>query len=120
MSQTNRKPRRTHVPVVQENRAKHAPLAIIAILQHQLAHDLSTPWAIDISPGDSSVRIRLMGREHAAWMATLVVVEENNEETPEPGFLRTSWRVRLPDTGVEFDIVTYREQPMVALTVVSS
>lgn len=102
----------------QKNFTKQAPAALLAIMQHAVDHGLSAPWAIDVSPGDQAIRLRLMGREHAAWVQTLVVVDEHNEKHDRPGWLRTSWVVQLPDTGVRFDIVTYREQPLAVLTVV--
>lgn len=104
----------------QEQFRKQAPVALLAITQHMVDNGLSAPWSIDVSPGDQAIRIRLMGTEHQAWIETLTVLEEHNEDHDRPNWLRTSWSVQLPVTGVVFDIVTYREQPFRALSVVSA
>lgn len=104
----------------QEQFRKQAPVALLAIMQHMVEHNLSAPWSIDVSPGDQAIRIRLMGTDHQAWLRTLTLVEEHNEDHDRPGWLRTAWVVQLPATGVVFDIVTYREQPLTVLSVVSA
>lgn len=104
----------------QETFRKQAPVALLAIMQHAVDHNLSAPFSIDVSPGDSSIRIRLMGAEHEAWMSTLNVLEENNEDHDRVGWVRTAWVVQLPATGVVFDIVSFREAPAPMLSVVSA
>jgi hypothetical protein len=89
---------------------KQATVALLAIMQHSVDHDLSVPMSIDVASRDQSIRLRV-ATGHAEWIRSLVVDAEDNEDGQLPGFVRTSWQVRLPETGVRFDLVTYREFP---------
>lgn len=100
-----------------ETFSKQASVAILAIAQHTVEHQLTVPMSIDVDSRDQSIRIRVAGG-HEQWLNTLCIDDEVNEPGSVATFLRTAWSVRLPESGVRFELVTYRQRPI--LTAVSA
>lgn len=98
----------------QENFAKQANVALLAIFQHAVDHGLSSPLSIDLYRATQKVSIRLYSG-HEDWIQSVVVLEEDNEKVGTGPSMRTAWTVQLPESGVVFDLVTYREQPLMAV-----
>lgn len=100
------------------NFTKQVPVAIAAIGQHIHEHSLPLPLSIDVHPERDLLTVRLIGvRSGAAeaWLCTLVLDGEVNELVA--GFrdqYRTAWSVRLPATGVQFELVAYRAAPFLS------
>jgi len=89
------------------------PLALAALATHMLEHGLPAPYAIDQAHGE--IVVRLTGGVNAveAWIVSVAVDRETNEDTDLGGVegLRSAWLVRLPDTGFRFTFVAYRPYP---------
>lgn len=106
-----------------ETFSKQTPIALHAITGHMVEHNLSAPMSIDILPGEQVIRIRLGGGVVAqdAWINSVCIDDEVNEVIDSPVLksitgnsagIRTAWSVRLPDSGVTFEVVAYRLAPV--------
>jgi hypothetical protein len=97
---------------------KQYPLALQALGLHMQVHDLLVPASIDVieyhhfatMPATRAIRVRLphLPDQQDAWIAS-VAVDGTDVEEVELGF-RTTWSVRLPDTGFRFELVGLRAQ----------
>jgi hypothetical protein len=94
------------------------PLALQALGLHMQAHDLPVPTSVDVieyhhfatRQPSRAIRVRLphLPDQQDAWIAS-VAVDGTDVEEVEFGF-RTTWSVRLPDTGFRFELVGLRAQ----------
>jgi len=102
-----------------ENFTKQVPIAIAALGQHIHEHQLPIPASIDVYPTQQVLRVRIMSGnvdDQKAWVDSAIVESEINEaiqDSPVIGY-RTTWRLRLPDVGVVFELVAFRAEPMLA------
>lgn len=106
-----------------ETFTKLVPIALNAITTHMVDHDLPAPMSIDVLPSEQVIRIRLIGGIEAqdSWVNSVCIDDEVNEVLDSPVLkvitgnaagLRTAWSVRLPDSGVTFELVAYRQAPI--------
>lgn len=98
----------------QENFTRQANVALLAIFQHAVDHGLPSPLSLDLYASRQQISLRVPGG-HDEWLQSLVIIREQNEETHRARYFRTAWTVQLPDTGVVFTLVAYREQPLMAV-----
>jgi hypothetical protein len=101
---------------------KQYPLALAALATHMTTHNLAAPLDIFVVDEhhagrlEKVIRLHLAG-EHTqpAWIASVVIDDEDNE--PMAGGLgtRTRWDVRLPDSGFRFQLVGYRHHPLMSV-----
>lgn len=97
---------------------KQYPLAMIALGEHMQAHHLPAPTAVDIveyghfgqQPTTHTIRLRLPFAGDVAWVNSVIIDHEDTVEV-DLGF-RTTWSVRLPNTGFRFQLVALRAHPL--------
>lgn len=97
-------------------------IAARALLDHIETHDLPFPDDLypDLLGGPPRLVVRVHGNDAAAWAASVAIDSETNERVaPAPGSnaprYRTSWMVRLPDTGTRVEVLTTRPMSLVEM-----
>lgn len=99
-----------------DNFAKQANAAVLTIMQHAVTRKLPPILSIDIYQGAQQVNVRVHDG-YEAWLNSLVIVEEKNEAAASrTGWWRSEWQAQLPDTGVTFNLIAYREAPLQAVS----
>lgn len=99
-----------------ETFAKQANAAVAAIMAHAIEHRLPTIMSIDVYQGAQQLNVRVH-EGYDRWLNSLVLVTETNEPAAlGNGWWRSEWTVQLPDTGVSFNLIAYREQPLQAVS----
>lgn len=102
---------------------EQAPVGLLAIAQHAVDNGLTGIWSVELLDDLQVIRVRVFGGEVGtrAWLNTLAIDGEHNEELGSPfgpaarrRGLKTTWQVRLP-VGVRFELVEFRELPMLAV-----
>lgn len=102
--------------------SKQFPIAMIALGKHMQRHQLPAPLDIEVDQHTSTIRLVLLGNHsHEEWLNSVHVDDEHNlYELPPTGelepFFRTTWDVRLPDSGIRVQLRGSRPLPLSAVS----
>lgn len=106
----------------EETFSKQFPIALVALGQHMAKHQLPAPLDIEVDQHTGIIRLVLVGfSTHEQWLNSVHVDEENNAyQLPPTGalepYFRTTWDVRLPDTGIRLQLRGSRPLPLTAVS----
>lgn len=99
------------------------PLALIALGEHIAAHQLPAPVDIyvvdEVRDGVLNRIIRLYlpnQTTHQAWLDSVHVDGQQDEPADSGLGVRTEWYVRLPETGIRFQLLGYRHNVLTAVS----
>lgn len=96
-----------------ETFTKQVPIALEALGRHMIEHQLPIPIDIEIRHVDQTIRVRVPDEDaQVAWVNTVAIDGETNEPWMGPVWIKTTWQVRLPDSGIGFEIRGLRRNPL--------
>lgn len=94
---------------------RHYPIALKALAEHMLEHNLPAPS--DIYTAEvlvdgrrvQAIRVHLHGEHtHLPWVSSVGVDATETEPVDGGRGLRVEWYVRLPGSGIQFRLVGHR------------
>lgn len=101
-----------------ETFSKQYPIALEAIAAHIRENHLPAPLSIESHLTNRQIVVVLAGYStHPAWLSSVAIDAEDNEyRAPHAGtfepYFRTTWDVRLPDTGLRVALRGSRPLPL--------
>ena len=98
----------------------HAPIALAALGQHCLDHNLIAPHTIEVPTlGDSEMRAHLVDNTATSWLASINETSRTVETVSTPVVGRRYQRVfvhaLLPDTGIRVTLRFLQPAPALAV-----
>lgn len=88
--------------------------AFVCLGHHMAQHRLPHPTDVLVDHDPLRITVALRRDAWAAWLGSVIVDAEKNEHAEDPilgRYVVTTWKVRLPDTGVVVTLRARRDVP---------